>query len=264
MGQTEYEIFIVLASLILLIFIGGIIVFIIQYHKKKLQDQQEQHKIAQEHAREVLHIKLEIQEKTMEDIGRELHDNIGQQLVLAHYYTDQLNAISDKPEIQEQSATIGEIINNSLADIRSLSKSLQKAEDMGELEDLVKKQCARINALHKCTATCTFNGDELDMSGSIKNFILRIIQEFLQNSLKHSGCKNITIGFNYAQGLHIQLKDDGVGFDMKQAIERRDGIGLTNMKKRAEMIGADFKQKSAQGQGTMLALFIPADKLNVS
>ena len=264
MGQTEFEIFIVLASLILLIFIGGIIMFITQYHKKKLIDQQEQHKLAQEHAREVLHIKLEIQEKTMEDIGRELHDNIGQQLVLAHYYTNQLKESTDITQMHEQVTTISEIINNSLADIRSLSKSLQKADDMGELEDLVKKQCAKINALHKCTAACDFNGDELDMSGSIKNFILRIIQEFLQNSLKHSECKNIRIDFIYRQGLQIQLKDDGVGFDMKEAIERNEGIGLTNMKKRAEMIGADFIQKSAPGSGTTLELFIPADKMNVS
>ncbi|MCW3121405.1 MAG: two-component sensor histidine kinase [Flavipsychrobacter sp.] len=264
MGETEYQIFIVLATLIMLIFIGGIIVFITQYHKKKLQDAKDRIKTEQEHAQEVLHIKLEIQQETMKDISREIHDNIGQQLVLATFYSNQLLAKHHTPDVEEPATAIGDILSSSLADLRSLSKSLlNHNRDIGYLDDLVKDQCTKINAVGVCKAVCTFHGEEIDPSGNVKNFILRIIQEFMQNSLKHSGCKNILIDFDYRKdGLKISISDDGDGFDMTEAIESKKGIGLMNMKKRGEMIGAEFTFNSTVGKGTQLGLFIPLAKLN--
>ena len=83
MGQTEYKIFIVLATLILLVFINGIIIFVFQYRKRKLLHEKEKEMINKQHTQDLLHTKLDIQTQTMQDIGREIHDNIGQRLRLA-------------------------------------------------------------------------------------------------------------------------------------------------------------------------------------
>lgn len=263
MGQTEYQTFIILATVILLLFINGIIIFIVQYRKRKIIHEKEKNMLNEQHSHELLHTQLQIQEQTMQDIGREIHDNVGQRLTLAAIYTNQLSFENQYPDIQERLTAVGSIINESLTELRSLSKNLANATiEATELKELVENECRRINALNICHASSTFSHNSYDISATVKNFIIRIVQEFTQNSLKHSECANINISFTYSdEGLAISLADDGKGFDTNGRNDK--GIGLHNMKKRAELIGADFVLTAASFKGTSLQLFIPANKLNV-
>ena len=265
MGKTEYIAFFVLATMILLVFMGGIIVFIFQYHRRKLVYEKEKALINEQHIQDLLNTKLEIQEHTMQDIGREIHDNVGQRLTLASLYTNQLSYQGQYPDINERIEAIGKIINESLDELRSLSKTLTNAtSEMSELKELIEQECVRVNGLNICVATCTFPDTEIRFSTTLKNFILRILQEFIQNSLKHARCTRIGLTFaNDEAGLTVTACDDGQGFDSsgyKAGPEK--GIGLSNMKKRAELIGADFSFNSEPGKGTQMCIFIPADKLN--
>jgi signal transduction histidine kinase len=89
MWETELIKFIILASVILLIFIWGTVVFIIKYQKRKQMFEREKAELDEKHFREMLVTKLEIQQHTMQDIGREIHDNVGQRLTLAAIYAYQ-------------------------------------------------------------------------------------------------------------------------------------------------------------------------------
>ncbi len=93
-----------------------------------------------------------------------------------------------------------------------------------------------------------------------------MIQEFISNSLKHSECRNIRIDFNYnSEGLTGIVSDDGIGFDLNDSMRKKnEGIGLLNMKKRAELIGANFSLSSIINEGTTLNIFIPQNKINAS
>lgn len=229
----------------------------------------EKEKAAQDerHFREMLFTKLEIQQHTMRDIGREIHDNVGQRLTLAAMYTYQLEFEQKETATGVRISEIGKIIDESLEELRSLSKSLTNANaEKWELKELVENECNRVNALNICKVSCSFNSDNLVLSSVIKAFIHRIIQEFLQNSIKHSHCRNITFDFNRdAGGLSVLLADDGVGFDLAAYHNSTTrGIGLSNMRKRAEFLGIDFKLQSEPGKGTQVKLFIPATTLNAS
>jgi len=264
MGETEVIIFIVVATLILLVFIGGIIIFIFQYHKRKLIHEKEKAVLNEQHIQDLLNTQVEIQEQTMQDIGREIHDNVGQKLTLASIYTNQLAHAQPYPEIQGRVSEIGTIISESLAELRALSKSLTILNTEGsELMMHIEKECRRVNALNICEVTYEINDTDFKISNTIKNFILRIIQEFIQNSLKHAACKHIKLLLYYFDtGLAITASDDGAGFDQDQyQDEEKKGIGLLNMKKRAELIGAGFTLESGIKKGTTLQLFIPANKL---
>lgn len=241
MGETEFKVFLVLTSLILFIFIGGILAFIFQYHKKKLAYDREKEIMNEEHARELLNATVEMQQQTMQDISREIHDNIGQKLTLAELYANTLVYDNQYPQFNEKISSIGVIINESLVELRMLSRALMSAgSESADLEELLQKECSRINAAGKQKVSCTFNKPGVRIPGDIRNFILRIVQEFMQNSMKHANCKNITLAFEYREnGLYIHTSDDGKGFDMNST-EPRKGIGLTNMKKRAELMGAQF------------------------
>jgi len=267
MGEAEYKIFIVLSTLIAFVFIAGIIVFIVQYHKRKLNHEKEKAILNEQHIQELLHTKLEIQKQTLADIGREIHDNIGQKLTLASIYANHLAFEGQYPQINEQVTAIGAILNESLADLRSLSKNLTNPNaQFAELKDLIDDECVRVNNLNVCKVEYSFTDTNFTLSGTIKNFILRIIQEFIQNSLKHANCTNIFLDFNHTvEGLKIQANDNGIGFETDNQPETGNrGIGLVNMKKRAELIGAEFSLNSVVYKGTVLHLFIPANKLNAS
>jgi signal transduction histidine kinase len=103
---------------------------------------------------------------------------------------------------------------------------------------------------------------QLDSSVAVKSFVLRIFQEFMQNSLKHARCSKITVTITeLEEGIAFQAADDGIGFE-GNADENHRGLGLNNMKTRAEMMHADFTLTSAPGAGTIMRLYIPSDKLN--
>ncbi len=267
MGETEFKIFTVIISLILLVFIVGIIVFFLKYHQRKLISEREKALLREQHVQDLLNSKLEIQQQTMQDIGREIHDNVGQLLTVASISAYQMAYDNVCPSQNDRVSDIGKIIDRSLAELRSLSRNLtdEKAE-MADLADQVKNDIERINALNVCNVTMEYNELDFMLSNITKNFILRIVQEFMQNSLKHAGCRNIVLQFNYQPiGLAIHLHDDGAGFDMQAYSKIPDhGIGLSNMKKRAEMIGADFTFNSVINTGTSLDILIPASKLNFS
>lgn len=267
MWEAELIKFIILASVILLIFTWGILVFIFKYQKRKLMFEKEKAAQDEKHFREMLFTKIEIQQHTMRDIGREIHDNVGQRLTLAAMYTYQLEYEEKETKTGERISAIGKIIDESLEELRNLSKSLTNANaEKWELKELVENECSRVNALNICKVGYRFNTGDITFSPTIKAFIHRIIQEFLQNSLKHSRCKNITFIFEESGGgVAITLQDDGIGFDTATYHgNKTKGIGLSNMSKRAEFLHIGFVLDSTIGKGTKVKLYIPETVLNSS
>lgn len=210
----------------------------------------------EEHQKELLSNQIEIQKQTMQDIGREIHDNIGQKLTLASLYSQQLAYENKAPHINEKIDGISEIINQSLTELRALSKSLtDDTINSRDTIDLIQHEVDKINELKKCVVSFSFNEKNIKLNYQIKSVLYRIIQEFIQNSLKHSKCKNIKINLEKINNsLKLVLHDDGIGFDINSVSSK--GIGLVNMKKRAEIIHADFNVESSINNGTQLTIFL--------
>ncbi len=244
--QKEITIFIVVVNIIILILIAGIILFVLQYRKRKIS-----------HTKELLSSQLEMQQQTMQYIGREIHDNVGQKLTLASLYTQQLAYENKAPQVNDKIENISHIINESLVELRQLSKSLTDdsiADNM--ITALLQKECDKVNGTKKCRVNFSSNQQNIVLTYQTKSILVRIVQEFLQNSIKHAGCKNIDVSLNVNDdALLLQLKDDGKGFDTNMVSS--NGIGLNNMKKRTELIGGKFYLKSKAGIGTNLDITIP-------
>lgn len=260
MGQTEIIIFIILTSLIVTIFLMGIFLFAFQYRKRKLLNQKEQEQLYQLHQKELLESQLEMQTQTMQYIGREIHDNVGQKLTLASLYTQQLAYENKAPQVNDKIENISRIINESLTELRQLSKSLTDnniAENTITL--LLQQECERVNSTKNCNVHFSSYQKNITLPYQTKSILVRIAQEFLQNSIKHAGCKKIEVSLNViGDKVCLQLKDDGKGFDAKAVTG--SGIGLNNMKKRTELIGGKFFLESKTGTGTKLNIEIPSPK----
>jgi signal transduction histidine kinase len=263
MGKTEITIFIILANLIILIFISGIIIFILQYRKRKLEYEKEKVRIEEQHRLDMLNSHIVIQQQTMQFIGGEIHDSVAQKLTLASIYSQKLEFENKYPGIADKINAISEIINDSLAELRDLSKTLTDNRiQQTSLTDLLRQECERLNDAGVCKATFVSDfGNE--MSVTVKSFLLRVLQEFIQNSLKHAACNQINIRIEANNdGLSVVASDDGKGFDSSNIHSK--GIGLNNMSRRIRLIGGNFNLESKPGEGTVLRVFIPGQNLVLS
>jgi signal transduction histidine kinase len=257
MGKTEIVITIVVFNLFFILFIVGIVVFIRQYKLKKKEHIGMLTSQTEAHQKELLATQIEIQQQTMQHIGREIHDNIGQKLTLASLYTQQLAFENKAPSIKNNIENISAIINQSLEELRELSKSLtDNSIAKKTIYKLIDAECKKITELKICNVVFTCANKKIELSYELKSILLRITQEFIQNSIKHAKCQDIIINLEAAENkIQLQLSDNGIGFDNLKTY--KNGIGLANMKKRTEMLGGQFDLESAAETGTNLKIEIP-------
>jgi signal transduction histidine kinase len=262
MGRTEVVILLIISIFVFAVLIAGVAMLLFRFRKKTMEYETERILVEQAHQQELLSVQMEMQQQTMQHIGQEIHDDVGQKLTLAALYTQQLGYQNRHPDMTGPLESIGQIINESLAKLRDLSKDLtDNYLQTASLEELMRQECDKIQGLGICTVQVTFTGPMIEASILVKTILIRLLQEFMQNSLKHARCATITAQLaNEAEGLRLALADDGVGFVMDSG--KRTGIGLLNMQKRAAMIGATLEIRSQPQRGTQLLLFLPENKLN--
>ena len=109
------------------------------------------------------------------------------------------------------------------------------------------------------TYEVSFQYDSIDyseISGELQLNLYRILQEQLQNIVKHSEASQINVQLRYADNkhLHLMIDDNGKGFDTNKTSK---GIGLQNIKNRAETFSGDYILKTAEGKGCELIVTIP-------
>jgi len=255
MGKTELYLTVILFNIFFVLFLVAVMIYIRKYKQRKIEHINEIQLKNEIHQKELLATQLEIQQATMQQIGRELHDNIGQKLTLASLYTQQLlyeNKVTTECERIEQ---VSQIINQSLQDLRSLSKTLTDDNiNQKDIITLIQEEVHTASVIKKCKIHFEHNFKCLDLDFVHKNVLLRITQEFIQNSIKHSQCKNIFIRLNTTEEnlWELKINDDGIGFDIDNILS--NGIGLTNMKNRTAIIGAEFNLESNENAGTLIEI----------
>lgn len=254
-GEREIVSFIILINLILFLFIIGLIYFISQFRRRKVLYDKELAHIKMEYEKAKLQIEVDAQKETMKKIGKEIHDSVGQKLTLASIYLKKNGTVAtigaDAP-INE----ISELIDESLTELRQLSRTLVNPKQyQTRLQDLILLETKRIQNINGIQIQVQQNGDS-ELQEDTKHNIHRIIQEFLQNSVKHAKCTNINIELNYTDHqLTVNCKDDGVGFDMGK--NGGPGVGLMNIKKRVSEMMGQVEWKSQKGNGTQLTFYVP-------
>ena len=257
MEQKDLVILLVLISLFLIIFLVGSVLYVLQNRAKKILNIKEKENLKIMYEQQLLTTQLEMQTQTMQHIGREIHDNVGQKLTLASIYTQQLAYENKAPHINDKIDNISNIINESLAELRQLSKSLTDDRILEHnLLQLLQQETANINDLKKCVVHFTHNNSSFELPYQTKSILLRVVQEFFQNSIKHAHCNNIFLNLNGTDNhLTLHLQDDGVGFE--KTITAQNGIGLKNIEKRTAILKGTYSLNSVINKGTTLHITIP-------
>ena len=201
---------------------------------------------------------MDAQEKERAEIGKELHDNINQILSTTKLYLEL--AKNDNDERLSLITRSAGNIHNAIHEIRNISRSLVPASigDLGlqdSITDLVES-VKTTRAIH-VEFYPVGNFDE-KISDKAKLMLFRIIQEQVNNVLKHSGARNLIIELILEEmdnRIELSITDDGKGFIPEKV--RKNGLGLSNIMSRADLFGGKVTIQSAPGRGCKLRVQVP-------
>ncbi|HTI11452.1 MAG TPA: PAS domain S-box protein [Puia sp.] len=215
-----------------------------------------QQKLKQQQITEVV---LGAQERERFELGQELHDNINQILATSKLYLDV--AIEDKEPRIELLIKSRKNISMAIEEIRKLSKELitPTLNDLGLIQS-IKELIRSIQTVKKMKIRLNIFGlDENSLLPEQKLNVYRIIQEQLNNILKHAQASTVEIELNKVkEQISLRVKDDGKGFDPRA---RRKGIGISNIISRAELYNGKVDIESAPGKGCRLEVILNSKAL---
>jgi PAS domain S-box-containing protein len=198
---------------------------------------------------------IESQEQERARIGRELHDDINQRLAMLSVELEQLqeNPREIQPRVKELRRQMAEVSN----DVQALSHDLHssKLEYLGVVAG-IKSWCREFAERQKM---------EIDFRSEVSSVLppavglslFRVLQEALNNAIKHSAVKRIEVQLREEYGeIHLVIRDLGRGFDMEAASQGK-GLGLTSMRERVRLVNGTISIASRPMAGTTIHVRVP-------
>ncbi len=229
--------------------IGGM-VGIYRYRIQELK-QRQAHELA---------VSIRTQELERHRFSKELHDGVGANLSVLNMY---LASIGDpKVPADALKARSVALLKTSVASIRQLvhdmhPRSLSEAGLVQTLTEMVDL----INEGGQLTVLLETENVPLHLSEIVEINLFRVMQELVQNAIKHAQASTVWLGLRQHAGvLTVTYKDDGRGFDPTRADQMQhngSGNGLTNIRQRIALLNGTFSLKSADNQGTTVNISVP-------
>jgi signal transduction histidine kinase len=253
-------------SIIFIYFIGtlgmvllalSIFFFFITYQKRMLKKQLELNETRARQQEEIIQNTISAQEKERKRIAQDLHDEVGAMLSVVKLNVGRIEKKSEEPVAKELAAETKKYLDEVITQVRRISRSLlpPSLEKLGlyfALEELANW----VNKAEQLKIICWKNGEQFRFDVKKELAVFRIVQELLNNAIKHSGASVININTRFSPNgcLMISVNDNGRGFLL--ADKMNTGLGLKNLESRTQIMGAKFKMKSAPGKGTTAIIYI--------
>lgn len=252
MNLSEIDFLLTITTFIILIVILMMVLVYGVFVKKKSELLLSQQKKEALFEQELAISQVEIKEQTLNYIGQELHDDLGQKLSVARLMTNKI-ALADEVDKKNIAHEINMLIGECIQDIRNLSKVFisKQVKHFGFVESL-EREIFRIERLELMDVDYQINNQHLEIDPDHGLILFRIIQECINNVIKHSKSNKILVKIeDHLNFIDINIMDYGIGFNAKK---KNDGSGLANIKNRAQIINADFKIKSTEYLGTEIII----------
>jgi signal transduction histidine kinase len=211
--------------------------------------------------RELVHLNtglIRAQEEERARIARELHDDLGQQLALFSIELDQMRAQAQDDSVEQALGSLSEKAAAVAADVHVIAHGLHpsKLDHLGLLP-AVREFCREVELRNGVDVEVTTDDWPTQLSKNITLSLYRIVQEALQNVVRHSDAHRA--GLQFAGRKHevsLKITDDGRGFDPSAVPEGR-GLGLAGMRERLRAVQGRIKVQSKPGAGTTVEVLIP-------
>ena len=211
-------------------------------------------KLAEEALASVGHKLIEAHEQERRWIARELHDDIVQRVALVAVELGR----SDQPGVDDRIRQACQLISDLTKDIQALSHRLHssKLEYLG-LVTAAKSFCRELSEQRNVRIEFKHTDIPSAVPKEISLCLFRVLQEALQNAVRHSGGQDFTVEVRGTQdGIHLMVSDSGIGFDWRHAING-PGLGLISMRERLRLVNGELSIQSEPGCGTTVLARVP-------
>jgi PAS domain S-box-containing protein len=212
-----------------------------------------QHKLAEAALTTISQRLIDAQEEERARVARELHDDIGQRLALLMMNLQSLCVHSSVTEVREGIHKATQLASDLGSEIRALSHRLHSSKlDYVGLKAAACAYCSERSEQHKVEIDFHSENVPPDLSREVSLCLFRVLQEALQNAIKHSGSRRFRVSLKGgATEIELAVHDTGIGFELEQVLKGR-GIGLTSMKERLKLVNGTLSIDSQLGFGTTI------------
>ena len=249
---------IIVATVILLL--AGVFIFILvaYFNGRKKRYIQEKQLMQLSFNEQLLKSQLETQEYAFNQVSQELHDNIGQLLsstkMLLSVAGMEIQQVPDTFKTAEQS------LAKAIQDLRTLSRSLNTEwiRQFDFIENLNWEK-DRLNAARNISISISSDYEKLPVEAEAQVMLFRVVQEAIQNTLKHANASMIDIYIKEKGPLvELLVNDNGTGFNI--ASEKNKSLGLRNMEHRVKLLNGNIEWVNGKDKGTSVIIQIPVGR----
>jgi two-component system, NarL family, sensor kinase len=258
--KLHITIFLGLTTFIILLLGTTIITVVYVYQQKRIVYEKTYSSLKLHYEKNLIASQLEVQENMFRHISQEIHDNIGLTLSLAKLQLNTLE-INDKNKARIQISSTVDLLGESIEHLKSISRSLNSdIINCYGLTKAIETEIGRVEESVPLRIQFLIKGNTFYMDSQKELIIFRMIQESLNNIIKHSHASNAEIILEYSTShIFLTISDNGKGFNHTSLTEHSSNgkAGLKNMESRSKMIRGEMNINSQIGKGTTLKFTIP-------
>jgi two-component system, NarL family, sensor kinase len=200
---------------------------------------------------------IELQEMDRRRIAIDIHDGISQRLISAWYHARAAREMGSADDVRGELEAIDTLLTDALDEARTVIVGLRPSvlDDLGFAAGITS-----VASTLGGGAEVELDLDACELPPHIETGLFRIVQEALQNVVKHAGADRVTITLRQGSGgTTLSVSDDGAGFDQSTAVDPAS-FGLVGMQERSKLLGAQFEVVSSPGAGTTVTVTMPESR----
>ncbi len=258
-SAKELDIFEALVPFTLIIFTIaiGVVLMVQQFRKSFLKQLLEKEELKLKHQQELLQSILHTQEKERKRIAREMHDELGATLSIARMNIVQFEShLKQRNEPVEAVKNIKFLLDTAISDMRNLSHQLMPLHlERGGLSQSIQMLIGKIQDNKLMDVEYTYLEPAIELNWMQSLIIYRIVQELINNTLKHAGADKIKLNiYCMTNVLHVLYADNGKGYDFNEHV---NGFGLTNVNQRVQSLNGDIQIETNLNKGFKCSIKVP-------
>lgn len=229
----------------------AIVLFFVIYQKRILKEQVHTQKLSADHQASLLSASIAGQEKERNRLSKDLHDDIGGLLTTIRLYADQIDVMDSESELKALKEKTTTLVDTTIQSVRQIAYDLHPVilENLGLMEGLQNMvddiNQTKVIHLH-------FNQGKIpDLTYDQELALFRIIQELVNNTLKHAQATQITLNLEFIENeVELFYTDNGVGYNPDQLTDS-GSLGLKNIESRAKLLEGNISYLIAPGSTTV-------------
>ena len=256
---SQIDVYILLFGGTLLMFLlaGMLLFFVSSYQKRLLRNKADVEKMKVRHQLDLFQSSIDAMEDERRRVSRDLHDEIGAALSVLRLQVGQMNIDNGFNPENTQNLIVGskQLIDNTIENVRRISNDMLPSglKEFG-LKYAIEMLCDKVENASKLVINLNINSLER-LDNRFELSLYRILQELLNNTLKHANATEVNINFMADdQQLTIIYQDNGQGFDPDKLSKK--GLGLKNIESRVSMIEGkiNYRTDLEKGMGIVLTV----------